>query len=326
MAEITEGAPQTKPDDQPGYEEMVPLSAWSDDRADPEGEEEQPDFAGAELLDMHYRNLEDANNRIKEPLVGGRMRIEVVRHGQHENGHLTPEGRDEITQQARDLVTKNLDANPGTYFMTMASDTQHFGKEGPGGFRAQETADIYNQVIREELAKRGLPPEQLFEEPDAKDKSANTTPHLAEPDIYVQGGMGYLATKYGGTPLGPYGTYFSGEADDDLQQQFNAETSKELAARTDYEIKMMETVGASFFRDIFSDKKQLVEILVTHGELVRNYLHNVAGVPLDQLEVGTGKGFELRLDPTTNTVVADFKGESYPIRNYDTFEHPNRIP
>ena len=249
------------------------------------------------------------------PMSDGRMEMHIQRHDAHEQGHLTPESQEHARETAEEKVQRYLDANEDTHFMLIASD-QPFDEREPdfGGLRAHETAAIIADSIRASLAERGRPEEQLF---GYNDKEAHaTSPTIREADIFSNDFMKHLRSEHPGE--NPWTLYYQ-DADADTRKAMQAESPQDLAKRMDYMIKTAEMVGSSFHKTPGKEDKPLVVWMVGHGGGLDSYLHQYAGVPVEELGFDLSGGFTLRATPE-GSVVADVKGKEYPI---DTDESMN---
>lgn len=251
------------------------------------------------------------------PMSNGRIEMHVQRHDAHEQGHLTPEGREHAKETADEKVKAYLDGNPDTHFMVIASDQMFDDREpGLGGLRAHETAAIIADSIRTALKERGLPAEQLFGYNDQE--ALTTSPILKEADIFSNEFMQHLRTKY--PEDNPWTVYYS-DSEAETRRKMGAESPADLATRMDYMIKVAEMVGASFHRAPDKEDKPLLIWIVGHGGGLDAYLHHYAGVPLDELGFGLSGGFSLHATPE-GQVVADVKGKEYPVRRDEAMVLP----
>jgi len=102
-----------------------------------------------------------------------------------------------------------------------------------------------------------------------------------------------------------------------------AESPKDLALRMDYMIKTAEMVGASLHRVPGKEDKPLVVWIVGHGGGLDAYLHQHAGVPLEELGFELSGGFSIRMSDE-GQVVAEVKGKEYPMDRSADFNLPGR--
>lgn len=242
------------------------------------------------------------------PMSGGRLEMHVQRHDAHDQGHLTPEGREHARQMATEKVRNYLEANPDTHFMVIASD-QIFDDHEPtlGGIRAQETATEITDAISQALDERGLPADHLF---GSDGLPMTSSPVLREAGIFSNGFMKHLREKY---PEDNEWHMYYQDTDVDTRKDMTAESPVDLARRMDYMIKTAEMVGASFHKTPGKENDPLLVWIVGHGGGLDSYLHHYADVPLDKLGFELSDGFSLRADPELG-VVADVKGQAYPVR------------
>lgn len=251
------------------------------------------------------------------PMSDGRIEMHVQRHDAHEQGHLTPEGREHARETAEEKIRQYLDTNPDTHFMVIASD-QPFDEREPdfGGLRAHETATIITDSIRKELGDRGLPSEQLFGYADQE--SLSTSPTLREAGIFSNDFMRHLREKY--PDENQWSIYYQ-DTDSEIRQQMGAESPLHLAQRMDYMIKVAEMVGSSFHRTPGKEDKPLMIWIVSHGGGLDSYLHHYAGVPLNELGFELSGGFTLHADQD-HGVVATVKGKEYSLHTAESIDQP----
>lgn len=251
------------------------------------------------------------------PMSDGHMEMRFQRHDEHIEGHLTPNGVEHATEVAKQEVAAYLDKNLDTHFMVIASD-QVFDEREPevGGVRAKQTAEIIAESIRSELFERKLPAEQLF---GHKDRDAITvSPNIREADIFNNGFMATLRTRHG--EQGAWAAYYQ-DVDHDDREKAHAESSKDVAQRMDYMLKVAEMVGASFHKAPGKEDTPLVVWLVGHGGGIDSFLHQYAGVPIDEVGFAPSEGFTIRVDEE-GQVVADVKGKVYPILTDENMSLP----
>lgn len=254
-------------------------------------------------------------NRIEEPLSGGRIEMHVQRHDAHDKGHLTLEGREHAKQVAQEKVRQYLDQNPETNFMVIASN-QVFDDNEPdfGGLRAIETAQEITNAIKEALAERGLPEDQLF---GGESIPTTSTPTLREAGIFSTGFMKHLRTKY---PDDSAWSLYYQDTDPETRQGMGAESPLDLAKRMDYMIKTAEMAGASFHKTPGKEHQPIMVWMVGHGGGLDSYLHHYANVPIEELGFDLSGGFTLKAKD--GQIVADVKGKEYPIHTDESFSLP----
>jgi broad specificity phosphatase PhoE len=252
-----------------------------------------------------------------DPLSKGRIGIMAQRHDEHEQGHLTEKGREHARGVAEDTAKRVLDLEPNVHFMVIASDQVFDEREpGLGGQRARETAAIITTAIQAELKKRNLPPDQLFG--DEFDESATISPTIREADIFVNGHMAGLKEQH--PRENPWHLYYQ-DVDADIRIQAGAESPKSLARRMDKMFKQAEMVGASFHRTSGNEQKPLFIWVVGHGGGLDAYLHEYAGVPIEELGFGFSDGFSLLIN-TEGKMVAHVKGKEYVVHTSEEIEQP----
>lgn len=266
------------------------------------------------------------------PMSDGKMEFRVQRHDNHVEGHLTPKGQEHAREVADETVKSYLDKNPDTHFLVINSDQPHYTgvheqedtppyrhkpEEDFGNRRAQETGQIIVGAIKNELAARGLPEEQLF----GYDEVDPTTvaPTMREADIFENGFMKHLREV--ATEKNEEWKLYYQDVDRDLREELGAEPADDLALRMDYTIKSAEMAAASFHRTPGNEDKPLVVWMVGHGGGLDAFLYNYAGVPLEEVGFDVSGGFTLRANED-GQVVAEVKGKDYVVVTPDTLDLP----
>lgn len=251
------------------------------------------------------------------PMSGGRIEMLVQRHDSHQEGHLTPEGREHARQVADEKVRKRLEENPNTNFMVIASD-QVFDDEEPslGGIRARETAEVITAAISDALRGHSLPADHLF---GSDGLPITSSPTLREAGIFSNGFMKHLRENY--PDDNPWYLYYQ-DSEAGTRRTMGGESPLDLARRMDYLIKTAEMVGSSFHRTPGKEDQPLVVWIVGHGGGLDSYLHHYAGVPLEELGFDLSEGFSLHASPVGDGIVAEVKGKEYPINTDESMKLP----
>lgn len=251
------------------------------------------------------------------PMSNGRMEMRVQRHDAHEQGHLTPEGKEHAAEVAEQVVREYLDKNPDTHFLVINSD-QMIDQAEPefGGRRAQETGELVIGAIRKTLQERGLPAEQLF---GFEDQDPSTiTPVIREADIFDNGFMKHLRDTY---PDDNEWRLYYQDADQDERLERHAESADSLAQRMDYMIKTAEMAASSFHKTPGKEDTPLLVWMVGHGGGLDAYVYKYADVPLEELGFPLSGGFTLRANEK-GEVVAEVKGKDYTLNTSEELELP----
>jgi len=269
----------------------------------------------------------DFGGKVEKPLFDGLIKFHVVRHDSHENGFLTPEGRENARRMADEAVREYLDTDPDTNFMIIASDQiPDEDKPEEGGMRAVETAEVVVDAIKQGLKDRNLPEKQLFASDGNPIMISQAT---REAGIFATGYAAKLKELHPASDP-KNGKHFwqfyyqEGEIDAKLRERLAAESSKDLAMRMDYAIKTAEMVGASFYKVPGNEQKPLVVWMVGHGGGLDSYVSHYADVPVEKVGFPSSGGFKIYVNDQ-GVVVAEVKGKQYPIKQDDQMElaeHP----
>lgn len=214
-------------------------------------------------------------------------------------GHLSPEGIDNASRVARELIEKRLDeAKNEIDFLVIASPTYWLGDPALGQ-RAIETAKIYSEEVKAQLEVRGLPPEQLLNTVHSKSQQhevgdVRITNKMVEAQMFddpvaLEQVVDGLRKKYGGQGEEFWDAWYSGK-DAKALESVGAETSEQAVARAEKQMQILVRYGRMYTE---ATGRNLEIIVLTHHEVLQPYALHKLGVSTEEFKPDKNEGFEI---------------------------------
>lgn len=234
-----------------------------------------------------------------------------------ELGHLTPEGIDNASRVARELVEKRLDESGNRVdFLVVASPTHWLGDENLGQ-RAIETAKIYAEEIKMQLEARGLPKEQLLNTVHSQSLQhevgdVRVTKKMVEAQIFddpvaLEEVVDGLREKYGGQGEEFWEAWYNGD-DNEALVSVGAETAGEAVERADKQMRILTRYGKMYNKQT---GRNLEIIVLTHHEVLQPYALHKLGISTQDFKPDKNEGFEIRVED--GKAVASIAGQDVEL-------------
>lgn len=216
-------------------------------------------------------------------------------------GHLTPEGIENASRVAHELVVRRLEESDNNVdFLVIASPTHWLGDKELGQ-RAIETGKIYTEEIRSTLEERGLPASQLLNTIHAQAKQhevgdVRVTNRMVEAQMFddpeALAVVDTLREKYGGQGEEFWDAWYNGDNDDALES-VGAETAEQAVARAKKQMDILARYGKFYNKTTGRD---LEVIVLTHHEVLQPFALKELGVSTEDFKPDKNEGFEIHVD------------------------------